>query len=388
MQQTVTLDLDLQNANHSMRFVAHLAASGWIPGQLPAGGRIAPNRQLVELRIPRRTIRLRVSIYKVGHRGETHRLDERRIEITTTRSSGLTPLRNWADVVLGYDPETNAYVGLDPRRLELGGETHNASSFVDPAALVSASPSRLLIRPHESESLGLEYQAIFRPPRLSEYLFNYEPVHEGRYRGDGLLSGPMGHARATTLWTLPRSACRGAELVLSRSRSGSARRRAISSAVVEAYERGGVVELPELTPDDLEQVLQKCKEVGDAGESFVYQRERKRLLRTRMSHLVGDMDWISQRAVGKGYDIKSFNSDESPKYIEVKSTIATGRTFFMSDTEWKTATRLRGSYWIYRVVNALDRPRISAMLQDPFGAEGTNDIERVPDGWRVTLRSH
>ena len=170
-----------------MRLILDLSDAGWAPVRFPTNARIAPNRQLLELRTPNRSVRIRVSLYKVGDRGEAHLRDERRIEITTTFAGGLPRLRNWADVVLGYDSVNNAYVGLDPLRLKMGGATHNASSYVDPAALSAASNSRLLIRPHETPSLGLEYQAIFLPKRLGEYFFNYELIHAGRYRGDGLL---------------------------------------------------------------------------------------------------------------------------------------------------------------------------------------------------------
>ena len=58
------------------------------------------------------------------------------------------------------------------------------------------------------------------------------------------------------------------------------------------------------------------------------------------SVLVGD---------GPGYDIKSFNSDGSFRYIEVKTTrggINTG--FFMSSSEL-TKSRIIEGYYLYRV---------------------------------------
>src|SRR5437660_5651160 len=210
-----SLSLEIEDQkSHVARMVRHLAAAGWYPVQLPFECRLLPNRQLIELRTSHRSIRIRASIYKVGDRGEAHRLDERRIEITTTFSSGLPRLRNWADVVLGYDFTNDAYVGLDPRRLALGGSTHNASSFVDPTALVDASNSRLLVRPHQTSSLGLEYQAIFGPRRLGEYLFNSEPIHDDVYLRNGLFSGPIRATRRRRDWILPRNACRGKVLFL------------------------------------------------------------------------------------------------------------------------------------------------------------------------------
>jgi hypothetical protein len=51
------------------------------------------------------------------------RPEERRIEITSTYPKGLPHLAKFPDIVLGYDPITNLYVGVDPQRIEHGGPT-------------------------------------------------------------------------------------------------------------------------------------------------------------------------------------------------------------------------------------------------------------------------
>jgi hypothetical protein len=385
MKHDVAIDITDRNSTHVLRVLHDLSKIGWTPALFPSGGKLLPNRQLIELREPHGAIHLRISTYKVGDRGEPHRLDERRIEITTTFASGLSRLRNWTDVILGYDFANDVYVGLDPRRLSLGGKTHNASSSVDPSALVAASKSRILIRPRETPSLGIEYQAIFPPERLGEYLFNYQSIHDGLYRGDGIFSGAIRLSSPANIWTLPGSSCRGDHLVLTHSNPTKAKKRLVSSASVEAYEIDQLAKLRDLSPDELEAILQKCREVGDGGEHFVYQHERRRLHKAGRSDLSGKIDWVSREAVGKGYDIKSFEVDGSPRHIEVKATIGNGATFFMSTNEWNVATKMRKRYWVYRVVRALDRPSITSMIQDPIGAEGAKNITRVPDGWRVTI---
>ena len=274
MDSGLTIDLSNRHATHIVRFVKDLADIGWYPVLFPHNLKLLSNRQLVELRAPQRNIRVRVSIYKVSDRGEPHRLDERRIEITTTFGNGLSVLRNWADVVFGYSPVNDAYVGLNPRRLHLGGVTHNASSSVDPAALSAASKSHILIRPHQTPSLGLEYQAIFRPERLAEYLFNLDEIHEGSYRGGKLFSGNNLTKRHGS-WRLPSSHCKGLSLVLSNANPTETKGISVTPAIVEAYERDEVSELADLSPDELEEVLRKCRMVGDAGEHFVYRHERK-----------------------------------------------------------------------------------------------------------------
>jgi hypothetical protein len=385
MNESLSVDFADRHANHTLRLIHDLSQGGWTPRHFPANAMILPNRQLVELHTPHRSIRLRVSLYAVGNRGEPHRLNERRIEITTTRVSGLRPLRQWADVVLGYDRDNDAYVGLDPRRLSLGGRTHNASSSVDPTALLAASASRILIQPSESPSLGLEYQAIFRPERLSEYLFNYEAIHGGPYLGDGLFSGHVQHGGHRGTWSLPLSACSGKQLVLTHQHPAKTRKLPVSAALAEAYETGDVDMLTDLSPDDLEVIRRACREIGDRGERFVYDYERRRLHKGGRSDLVDKITWVSQKSVGKGYDISSFDMDGSPRFIEVKTTAGGGSTFFMSNNEWTTATMKRASYWIYRVVGALNKPSLSAKIQDPVAAEETSAITRIPDGWRVTI---
>lgn len=385
MRHAAEIDITDRRSTHVLRVLHDLASAGWTPVVFPSGAKILANRQLIELREPHSAIHIRISIFKVGDRGEPHRLDERRIEITTTFASGLPRLRNWTDVILGYDFTNDVYVGLDPRRLELGGKTHNASSSVDPSALVAASKSHILIRPRETPSLGIEYQAIFRPDRLGEYLFNFRSVHDGLYRGDGLFSRSVRRPRQPKRWILPSSSCHGNYLVLTHANPAKAKRATVSLALVEAYEIDQAATLRELSPDELESVLRKCREVGDGAEHFVYQHERKRLHKAGRSDLAEKIDWVSQKAVGKGFDIKSFEVDGSPRNIEVKATIGKGSTFFMSANEWNVATKMRSSYWVYRVVRALDGPSIASKLQDPFGAERVSKIIRVPDGWRVTI---
>jgi hypothetical protein len=267
----------------------------------------------------------------------------------------------------------------------LGGTTHNASTSIDPASLATATSVRLIVRPHETRSFGLEYQAFFRPKRLGEYLFNYGRVHDGEYRGDGLLSGPIRERSGNGAWAVSKNACRGSSLVLARSNAATARKRAISPHLVESLENQDDRELRNTSPEELERILKRCQEVGDSGEAFVYKCEVKRLHKAGRSDLAIRVDWVSQKAVGRGYDIKSFEVDGSSRFIEVKSTIRHNTTFFVSSTEWNVAAKLRQSYCIYRVVMALSAPRISRVVRDPTSAEKAKTILRVPDGWRITL---
>ncbi len=373
-----------RSGNHTIRLLHDLSKAGWIPKMLPKDHRLSPNRELIEFTTPHRSIRLRVSIYRIGHRGEPHRLAERRVEITTTYRRGLPKLQDWADIVLGYDATNDVYVGLDPRRLGMGGKTHNASSFIDPEALSIAPKTGILVRPHESTNLGLEYQAIFKAPRLAEYMFNWETIHKGLYRGEGLFSGKTKQITVKT-WELSSVCVEGHHLTLANKNPKIAKNKMVPEKFVEACETDDVDALSGLSPGQLDNVLKKCKEVGDSGEHYVYRYERKRLHKAGRDDLAERINWVSQKSVGKGFDIRSFEIDGTPRLIEVKATIGTNSTFFVSNHEWQVAQNKRACYWIYRVVKALGEPRIGNMLQDPVGAEAERLISRVPDGWRITI---
>ncbi|MFZ1220109.1 MAG: DUF3883 domain-containing protein [Chthoniobacterales bacterium] len=381
----VSVDISPRNSNHIIRIIYDLVAAGWVPASFPANRQISRNLQLIELRVPRGSLRFRISGYKVSGRGEEHRSHQQRIEITNTVAGGLARKRKWTDIILGYDDATDAYVGLDPRRITLGGETHNASTSVDPISLAAATTDAVLIRPHRTRSFGLEYQAIYRPARLSEYLFNHELIHEGQYRGDGLFSGRVRRRAVSQRLTLGDDCCEGDHFVFVHTTDSRAKPRKVRKAFVEAIENEEEKKIRDVTPEELELLLKKRREVGDAGESFVYQHEQRRLKKAGKNELASNVNWVSRKAIGRGYDIKSYEIDGSDRFIEVKATIGNGQTFFMSGTEWGTAEKQRETYWIYRVINTLEKPSISHMICDPVAAEADKHVERVADGWRVTI---
>jgi len=329
-------------------------------------------------------LRVRVSLFAVGDRGEAHRRDERRIQITTTFQSGLARLFDYRDIVLGYDSENDAYVGLDARRLEYGGEHHNASSSVDAAALARARNDRIEALPRDSHLFGVEYQAVFRAGRLAEYIFNADRIHRGSYSGDGVLSGAVRLRPPVSVVHLRPGAARGDELVMGRS-SERGRRIVLSEQSVLAYERGEMAGLRDISPMQLQAIQEKCREIGDRGEFLALRHEQQRLRAAGKPGLARRVDWVSRRAIGLGYDIASFEVSGAPRLIEVKSTSGRGMTFFMSANEWEVAVRERTAYHIYRYVEVDDAPRLARIVPDPVGVESEARLERFASGWRVVL---
>lgn len=63
------------------------------------------------------------------------------------------------------------------------------------------------------------------------------------------------------------------------------------------------------------------RDLGQRGEEFVLEFERKRLHDSGRRDLVRRVEWTSQiRGDGAGYDVESFNPDGTPRLIEVKTT--------------------------------------------------------------------
>ena len=381
-----TVGISKSPASHTLRLVQALADHGWRALVIPKKGKLEANRQLIEFRTPTARLRVRFSIFAVGDRGESHRRDERRIQITTTYLSGLERLEDAIDVVLGHDRESNIYVGLDPRRLEFGGEKHNASSSVDPIALKHASKDHIDIRPHDTQILGLEYQAMLRPERLTEYIFNIDAIHRGQYLGNGQFSDSPKH---TDTIDEPLAVAienqRGNAIIL-RTSWTSRPKQLTKPSWVASYEAGDWDNIADLSPDEFEALRRKCCEIGDRGEYFALRSEKQRLRKSGRADLAAKIDWVSRRAIGKGYDIKSFELDGKPRLIEVKSTVGSGMTFFMSDKEWRIAAQKRQAYYIYRMVNVDKEPLLQRVVRDPVVAEEKQKLERVASGWKIALK--
>src|SRR5579859_7703530 len=112
------------------KVLGDLFCCGWTLETAPETGQVPRNGLKLVLRARDSEIRLRIFAYKVTT-SSRNRPHERRVEITTTYQSGLKRLAKFRDVVLGIDTDSGNYVGVDSKRLEMGGRTHNASSFFD-----------------------------------------------------------------------------------------------------------------------------------------------------------------------------------------------------------------------------------------------------------------
>jgi hypothetical protein len=280
------------------------------------------------------------------------------------------------------------FVGIDPRRLNYGGPTSNASSFFDKGGLEWNRDFSISVRLRAARIFREEYQAFLKPVRLAEYLFNHESIHAGSYVGSGLYSFTGTHGgndRHTSGLKVPLGSCIDDVLEL----KGPLFKRAsprVSQILVNAFEKNNIKLLrrKKISPNQLEDLKRKMEENGRLGEEHVLNEERKGLRYKGRSDLAARVRWVSQRSVCEGFDILSYEFDGREKWIEVKSTSGTGRTFDMSKNEWDTCCRAGAKYYIYRVTNVRRHPEIKK-YKNPQLLEAKGLISKSVSGWRITL---
>ncbi len=356
----------------------------WVLEGLPSDGRLQRNRQGLILRLSNAVYRFRLHVYKITGSGRS-RTNERRIEITTTYGSGKLKIApGFDDVVLGFDVQSEVYVGFDNDRLNQGGLTHNASSFFDNEGLRSAPRTGVLIVSRRSELYGVERHAFFRPSSAAEYLLNCTQIHGGTYQGGGLGAGQ----RRRKLVAAPSVALGNAagKDVSLRAPTAKASALAHGKKIVEQFEAGAdpLAGGRNISPDRLRSSLQRAAENGELGEKFVFNLEVKRLQRAQRADLACQVEWTSLQNVAAGYDIASFNEDGSRRLIEVKSTEGLKQEFPMSRGEWRKADAERGAYVIARVTEVRSNPRVT-WLRDPVALEQAGNLRLSTDTYRVRV---
>jgi hypothetical protein len=100
--------------------------------------------------------------------------------------------------------------------------------------------------------------------------------------------------------------------------------------------------------------------LGRAGESFVVDLERARLLEGRRRDLANRVRWVADEdGDGAGFDVLSFTLAGAERLLEVKTTTGTARPpFFLSRNECAVALERPMDWRIYRVHLFGNGPRI------------------------------
>jgi hypothetical protein len=112
------------------------------------------------------------------------------------------------------------------------------------------------------------------------------------------------------------------------------------------------------------------RRLGRLGEEWVVEFEQRRLRdEDRRPDLARRVEWTADtRGDGFGYDIASFNSDESPRLIEVKTTgLGKYFPFMVTANEVRASEREADAYRLYRLFDFAVQPRLY-LLSGPLTA--------------------
>lgn len=123
------------------------------------------------------------------------------------------------------------------------------------------------------------------------------------------------------------------------------------------------------------------RQLGRAGEEFVFDLERKRLAAGDRDDLARQVRWVAMEdGDGAGFDVLSFDLGGNERLIEVKTTNGAGRTpFFMTRNELAVAGEKPKHWHLYRVHLFAQQPRIFT-LRPPL----EESVAMSPETWRVS----
>jgi len=106
----------------------------------------------------------------------------------------------------------------------------------------------------------------------------------------------------------------------------------------------------------------KQKDIGDAGEEFVYQYERVQVKKYKLSKKKQVRKVAKLDGDGLGYDILSYDKNGHEIYIEVKTTSgAEDASIFITANELKMSEEHPEQYYLYRVYD-FDKSTMSGKL--------------------------
>ena len=126
----------------------------------------------------------------------------------------------------------------------------------------------------------------------------------------------------------------------------------------------------------------RARELGEAGEAFLYQAEQDRLSKLGRDDLAGRVRWVAKEdGDGAGYDILSFSRRGEERWLEVKTTKGSKTTPF-----WITTNELRVSEErpdVFRLARLYDfsRTRAAFRLRPPL----TDHVRLAASQYRATF---
>lgn len=136
-----------------------------------------------------------------------------------------------------------------------------------------------------------------------------------------------------------------------------------------------------------EKEARKLRKLGDRGEKIVFEIEKKQLIEAGKIELAEKVERVSLKSDAIGYDILSFETDGTERYIEVKATTSKvgNANFFLTINELNTAKK-HINYYVYIVYDITsDNPKIWP-IKNPFSPEDKKIVLK-PIKYRVTINT-
>jgi hypothetical protein len=148
-----------------------------------------------------------------------------------------------------------------------------------------------------------------------------------------------------------------------------------------------VIRTAKLTQAELLQRLERQRVRGELAEQKVLAIEKDRLTALKRPDLAAKVERISIDDVSAGYDIKSFEKNECPRLIEVKSSVGSQITFEWSAGERATAAKQGDCYCVYFVPFSFTLPDLAApvvILRNPTELIRSGCLVETPRSFLVT----
>ena len=126
----------------------------------------------------------------------------------------------------------------------------------------------------------------------------------------------------------------------------------------------------------------RARELGQAGEEFLYRAEQNRLSEVGRDDLANQVRWVSMEyGDGVGYDILSFSDLGEKRLLEVKTTNGPAKTpFWLSRNELRVSEERRDAYRLLRLYHFSSQPE-AFRLTPPLN----HQVTLTPTQYRATF---
>ena len=144
---------------------------------------------------------------------------------------------------------------------------------------------------------------------------------------------------------------------------------------------------PELfvSPEKFKALKATAEWIGQQGERYVYELEKKYLLGIGKSDLAQKVKIVSEENIAAGYDILSFDAEGNEKFIEVKTSAGKSGVFEITANEIVVAKKKNELYWIYRVTKIQENAPEVLKIQNPAKHIDNGSLLLKPTAFTVTI---